>query len=74
MDGLEALPAPGFPATREDFPFSLQAYATPEGGAEAGGWRLFLYRATGPEERAWLLAHGFTLNGRLWVRDPAKNG
>ncbi|PWC42077.1 hypothetical protein [Azospirillum sp. TSO22-1] len=78
MDASEAVaglpPAPGFPATRDDFPHSLQAYAVPDGdAAEAGGWSLSLYRAVGPEERAWLQAHGFTLTGRLWIRPAAGN-
>jgi len=78
MDAPEALadalpPAPGFPATRDDFPHSLQAYAVAEGDAEAGGWCLSLYRAVGPEERAWLQAHGFTLTGRLWIRPACRD-
>lgn len=78
MDAPEAVadplpPAPGFPATRDDFPHSLQAYAVPDGDAEAGGWSLSLYRAVGPEERAWLHAHGFTLTGRLWIRPAAED-
>lgn len=71
MDGPDTLsetrPSPGFPATRDDFPYSLQAYAA-AGGGEAGTWSLFLYRAAAPAEREWLLANGFTLQGRLWVR------
>lgn len=71
---VDTLPPPGFPASREDFPYSLQAYATAGRDAEPGDWTLFLYRATDPAERAWLRAHGFTLNGRLWVRESGKNG
>ena len=63
-----AAPEPRFPVTREDFPYSLQAYATPE----AGDWTLLLYRATDPAERTWLMDNGFTLNGRQWVRRPSK--
>ncbi|HYG86882.1 MAG TPA: hypothetical protein VD978_11545 [Azospirillum sp.] len=57
--------------TRDDFPYSLQAYATPSSDGDAPdchGWSLFLYRATDDAERAWLLANGFTLQGRQWVR------
>lgn len=56
--------------TRDDFPFSLQAYAKPAGDGAQGGdeWSLFLYRATDDAERSWLLSNGFTLRGRLWVR------
>jgi hypothetical protein len=60
--------------TRDDFPYSLRAYATPAGDDESGAseWSLFLYRATDPAERDWLRANGFTLQGRLWVRAAVK--
>lgn len=71
LDALSDAPK-GTPAvmTRDDFPYSLRAYATPAGDDESGGadWSLFLYRATDPAEREWLRANGFTLQGRLWVR------
>ena len=63
----EAGPAPPRMAlTRDDFPYSLRAYAMPFG--EDGAWSLLLYRATDVAERDWLRAHGFSLQGRLWVR------
>ncbi|WP_448188973.1 hypothetical protein [Azospirillum sp. sgz301742] len=66
----EAPPSPRIPVTRDDFPYSLRAYATTAGDDESGrpNWSLFLYRATDPAERTWLLENGFTLQGRLWVR------
>lgn len=57
--------------TRDDFPFSLQPYATPDGGdaaADVEGWSLVLFRAADEAERAWFRDHGFTLEGRVWVR------
>lgn len=58
--------------TRDDFPFSLQVYATPaDAGPDSDDWSLFLYRATDQAERAWLQDNGFTLQGRVWVREAA---
>lgn len=59
--------------TRDDFPFSLQPYAMPEGGgaaatADVEGWSLVLFRAADEAERAWFRDHGFTMQGRVWVR------
>ena len=55
--------------TRDDFPYSLQAYAKPAGDVpDTDVWSLFLYRATDEAERTWLLGNGFTLQGRMWVR------
>ena len=66
----ETQPAPRIPMTRDDFPYSLRAYATATGDDESGipDWSLFLYRATDPAERVWLRENGFILQGRLWVR------
>lgn len=57
-----------FPATRDDFPYSLQAYVA----TDAGDWSIQLYRAADPGERTWLHANGFALRGRQWVRTAAK--
>ncbi|MCW2243810.1 hypothetical protein [Azospirillum canadense] len=57
--------------TRDDFPFSLQPYATPDGGdatADVEGWSLVLFRAADEAERAWFRDHGFTMQGRVWIR------
>ncbi|WP_207457493.1 hypothetical protein [Azospirillum sp. SYSU D00513] len=58
--------------TRDEFPYSLQPYATPADGGdgqEAQGWVLCLYRAADEGERTWLRDNGFTLQGRVWVRE-----
>ncbi|HEY0835572.1 MAG TPA: hypothetical protein VGE72_16840 [Azospirillum sp.] len=56
--------------TRDDFPYSLQVYATPADAApDTEDWSLFLYRATDQAERTWLQDNGFFLQGRVWVRE-----
>lgn len=60
--------------TRDDFPFSLQPYAMPEGGdatADVEGWSLVLFRAADEAERAWFRDHGFSMKGRVWVREAS---
>ncbi|MBP2294567.1 hypothetical protein [Azospirillum rugosum] len=57
--------------TRDDFPFSLQPYAMPDGGdatADVEGWSLVLLRAADEAERVWFRNHGFAMQGRVWVR------
>ena len=57
--------------TRDDFPYSLQPYATPAGGnatADVEEWSLVLFRAADETERAWFRENGFVLQGRVWVR------
>ena len=59
---------------RDEFPYSLQPYATPaNGGAESEGegWVLCLYRAADEGERAWLRGNGFALQGRVWIREAS---
>ena len=58
--------------TRDDFPYSLQPYATPAGGnaaADVEEWSLVLFRAADETERAWFRENGFVLQGRVWVRN-----
>lgn len=57
--------------TRDDFPYSLQPYATPAGGnaaADVEEWSLVLFRAADETERAWFRENGFVLQGRVWIR------
>ncbi|MDQ2102548.1 hypothetical protein [Azospirillum isscasi] len=58
--------------TRDDFPYSLQPYATPDGGGdgaqESEAWTLVLFRAADEAERLWFRDHGFVMEGRRWVR------
>ena len=57
---------------RDDFPYSLQPYATPDGGGdgvqESDAWTLVLFRAADEAERLWFRDHGFAMEGRRWVR------
>ncbi len=58
--------------TRDDFPYSLQPYATPDSGGdgvqESDAWTLVLFRAADEAERLWFRDHGFVMEGRRWVR------
>ncbi|WP_029009875.1 hypothetical protein [Azospirillum halopraeferens] len=63
--------------TRDDFPYSLQPYATPsarDGAGDAEAWSVLLYRAAGHVERDWLRENGFALRGRIWMRGVADEG